>query len=198
MYIKHARGITFIEVLVWVTVFTFAMLAITSTLITFYRSNAYTIEQGLAVESARRGMARTVREMREIQYASNGAYPIVSIAQDSFTFYSDVDSDTAIERVRYVVEGTDFVRYVLDPTGDPLAYTGTETSSVVSDEVRNLGNNITTFTYYDTDGAVITDYSRAVYVRFVRLDLVVNVNPNRLPNELTLRSSATLRNLIER
>lgn len=189
---------TFIEVLVWVSVFTFAMVAVTSTLITFYRSNAYTIEQGQAVESARRGMSRTVREMREVQSGSNGAYPIVAIDRHSFTFYSDVDNDTAIERVRYVVEGTDFKRYVLEPTGDPLGYTGVETSSVVSDEVRNIDNSITTFTYYDEDGVEITEYSRVAYVRFVRLDLVVNVNPDRLPNELTLRSSAALRNLIQR
>jgi len=90
------------------------------------------------------------------------------------------------------------VRYVLEPSGDPLVYTDAETSSVVSNQVRNVANSITTFTYYDEDGILITDYARAADVRFVRLDLVVNVNPNRLPNELTLRSSATLRNLIDR
>lgn len=174
------------------------MLAITSALISFYRANAYTIEQGQAVESARRGLDRTIREVREAQYASNGAYPIVGIGANSFTFYADIDNASLIEQVRYTVVGTNFTRFVLKPTGDPAQYTGTETSSVVSDQVRNLANGITTFTYYDEDGVQITDLTKVGDVRFVKLDLVVNVNPNRLPNELTLRSSAALRNLIGR
>lgn len=194
-YLTKQRGMTFLEVIVWVSVFTLAMLAVSSSLISFYRSNAYTIEQGQAVENARRGITSTIREMRELQTASNGAYPIVSIGQNAFEFYSDVDSDPYIERVRYEVVGTEFVRFVLDPTGEPLSYNGSEVSSVVSEEVRNIANSIITFTYYDTNGAEVTDFERVQDVRFVRLDLVVNVNPNRLPNELTLRSSAALRNL---
>lgn len=193
---RSQRGMTFIEALVWIAIFTFAMLAVTTTLISFYRSNAYTIEQAQAVESARRGIASAIREMRETQFASDGAYPIVSIATSSLMFYANTDADADIERVRYSVVGTDFMRFVLQPSGSPLAYTGEETSSVVSDQVRNIANNIVTFTYHDEDGAEILDYARAQDVRFVRLDLVVNVNPDRLPNELTLRSSAALRNLI--
>jgi len=191
-------GMTLLEVLVWVSIFAFAMLALTSTMLAIYRSNGYTIEQGQAVESARRGIESSVREIREAQYAGNGAYPIVAIGPNSFTFYADVDSDSSVERVRYEVVGTNFVRSVLQPTGDPVTYSGVETSTNVSDQVRNLANNVTTFTYYDTNGAQIMDYTRTRDVRFVRMDLVVNVNPNRLPNELTLRSSAALRNLIGR
>jgi hypothetical protein len=191
-------GLSLLETLVWVAVFTIAMLAVSSTMLTLYRANAYTIEQGQAVESASKGIEIGIREMREAQYASDGSYPIVAIGPNSFTFYADVDNDPLIERVRYTIVGTNFVRYVLNPTGDPATYSGTEVSSVVSDQVRNLANNVMTFTYYDANGTQIVDYTRTRDVRFVRLDLVVNVNPNRLPNELTLRSSAALRNLVGR
>jgi hypothetical protein len=195
---NRQAGLSLLETVVWIGVFTMAMTAITSTLLSLYRSNAYTVEQGQAVDSARKGIASAVREMREAQYGGDGSYPIVSIGPNSFEFYADVDNDAAIERVRYEVVGTNFVRSVLQSSGDPIVYTGTETQSTVSDQVRNLANNVTTFTYYDTNGAQITDYTKTRDVRFVRLDLVVNINPNRLPNELTLRSSAALRNLIGR
>lgn len=192
------RGMTMLEVLVWVSIFSFAMLAVTSTMLALYRSNAYTIEQGQAVESARRGIESSVREIREAQYAGDGAYPIVAIGPNNLTFYADIDNDSSIERIRYEVVGTNFVRSALNPSGDPIVYTGAETLTNVSTQVRNLANNVTTFTYYDTNGVQISDYTKTRDVRFIRMDLVVNVNPNRLPNELTLRSSAALRNLIGR
>lgn len=189
---------TLIEAIVWVAIFTFAMLAITTTLLTFYRANGYTLEQAQAVDSSRRGIQQMVKEIREAQYASNGAYPIVSIGSDSFEFYADVNNDSYIEQVKYELVGTNLVRSVVSPSGSPLAYTGTAASSTVSDSVRNLTQGVTTFTYYDTNGNQITDYTKTSDVRFVRVDLVVNVDPNRAPHDLTLRSSAALRNLIAR
>ncbi|HET8581374.1 MAG TPA: hypothetical protein VFL98_02820 [Candidatus Paceibacterota bacterium] len=189
---------TFIEAIVWVAIFTMAMVAITETLISFYRANAYTLEQGAAVESARAGITATVKEIREAQYGSDGAYPIVSIAPDSFSFYSDVNDDPYVEEVTYTLDGTNFVRGVLSPSGDPLAYAGTAATSTVSDNVRNAAQGVNVFTYYDKNGNVITDYSKTTDVRYVVIDLVVNVNPSRAPHDLTLESSAALRNLVAR
>lgn len=186
---------TLIEAIVWIVVFLAAVWAIVGSILSFYRANTYTLEQAEAVSEARRGIERTVAVIREVNYSSEGAYPIIAMATSSLSFYADIDTDPLVERVRYFVEGTAFKRGVVDPSGDPPTYTAPETVTTVSNFVRNISQGTTTFRFFDSAGAPISDMSKVTDVRFVRLDLVVNVNPFRLPNELTLRSSATLRNL---
>lgn len=188
-------GMTFIEVLVSIAVFVFAILAIVSSILYFYRTNTYAIEQASAVSSAQRSIESVVKAMREAAYASNGAYPIVSLGPNDFTFYADIDSDPLIERVRYYLQGTSLYRDVTDPSGDPPVYGAAQTTSVISETVRNLEQGITMFEYYDTSGALMNNYAQIANVRFIAMNIVVNVDPNRLPNQLTLRSTAALRNL---
>jgi len=194
-YFCPCRGLTLIETMVWISMFTFAMIALVSALLSFYRSNTYTIEQAQATASAQRGVARMVETLREATLASDGAYPVVSIGTDEITLYSDIDDDPLIERVRFFIQGTELRQATLEPSGSPLAYTGSDVESVVSHDVRNGVAGIVTFRYFDAGGNEITEFSDVSGVRFITIDLVVNVNPDRLPNELTLRSSATLRNL---
>lgn len=167
------------------------------TILYFYRTNTYTIDQASAVTSAQRGMEKMIRVLREAAYASNGAYPIVSIAAHDIVFYADSDNDAFIERLHYSVVSTNLREGLLDPTGDPPVYTGSESTATLSDFVHNLdvGNGTTTFAYYDKNGTLITDYSKVADVRFVTVNIIVNVDPVRLPNQIMLRSSAALRNL---
>ena len=189
-------GFTFIEVLVWISVFTLAMLAIVSTLLSFYQTNRYTLEQAEAVTSAQRALDQTVRTIREGAYSSQGAFPIHSIAANDFIFYADIDSDPLIERVHYYLSGSNLMRGILEPTGNPPDYTGTETASVIAQYVRNSTQGISTFRYYGEIGTEIINYANWTSVRFVSMNLAVNVNTAALPNQFTLSSSAAIRNLI--
>lgn len=190
------RGMTLIETMVWISVFTLAMLAIVSTLLSFYRTNAYTLEQATAVTSAQRALEQAVRTIREGAYSSQGAFPIVSIATNDFIFYADIDNDALIERVHYYIQGTTLMRGVLDATGNPPDYTGTEAASVVAEYVRNTDQSLSTFRYFDEIGSEITNFTNWTSVRFVTVNLAVNVNVATLPNQFTLSSSAAIRNLI--
>ena len=188
------RGLTFIETLIWVAVFVSTMGAIVVSLLSFYRANTYAIEQAQAVSEARRGIERSVQQIREISFASDGAYPIISIEPNQFYFYSDIDSDPLVERVRIYVEDLYLKQGVTKATGDPLSYSGAETLTTISEDIRNIDQSVTTFRYYGVSGDEVLD-GDVTAVRFVTIDLVVNVSPDKLPNQLTLRSSATLRNL---
>jgi type II secretory pathway pseudopilin PulG len=190
------RGMTLLEVLVWISVFTFAMMAVSSSLITFYRTNSYAIQESSAISSAQLGIDSMVSTIREAAFSSVGAYPIVSMATSSFTFYANVDSDPLIEEVQYYISGNGLYLSVIQPTGDPSVYTGTPSVSLVSDNVQNASQNVNLFTYYDANGAQITDFTKIASVRFVTVNLVTNVDPNRAPTYTTLQSSATLRNLV--
>lgn len=192
------RGLTFIETMVWIALMTAATTALASTILYFYRTNAYSLEQAMAVTSAQRGLEQIVRVVREASFSSQGAYPIVSIAPNDFVFYADVDDDPLIERVHYYLSGTTLMRGILNPTGTPPDYIGTELTETVAEYVRNVSQGVDVFEYYDALGAEIASSSSAyTAVRFVKVNLAVNINTETLPNQLSLYSSAALRNLAE-
>ncbi len=197
LFISHnfSRGMGIVETIVYVGVFLMIMLAIVTSIQYFYRTNNYSIQQASAVTSAQRGIDTMVRELREAAYSSNGAYPIVSFGQNDLRFYANVDTDPLIEEVHYYVQGTSLMRGVIDPSGDPPSYANPEVASAISDNVRNVAHGIPIFTYYDTNGTQITDYTKIGDVRFISASVQVDVDPNRSPTPLTIRSSAALRNL---
>ena len=187
---------TLLETIIWIALFVSAMYAIMTTVLYFYRTNNYALEQATAVASAQHGMDTLVKTLREAAYSSNGAYPIVSMSSSDIVFYSNIDTDPYIEEVHFYITGTTLYEGVIDPSGDPPTYGSTETTYKISDYIHNLDQSVTTFTYYDKNGAKITDMSKIADPRFVTIDLVVNVDPFKLPNQLTLQSSTALRNLI--
>lgn len=189
------RGMTLIEAVVWVAITTSAMLAIVGSVLYFYRTNSYAVEQSAAISSAQRGIESMIKTIREAAYSSDGAWPIITLATSSVSFYADIDTDPFIERVRFFVEGNSIKRGVIDPTGDPPVYTSPEEISVLSDYVRNNEQSVNAFQYYNASGTVMTNLALIAEVRFVEATIVVNINPFRLPNQFTLRSTAAMRNL---
>ena len=192
---RSSRGMTMIESVIWISIFSVVMITLTTSILYFYRTNKYTVEQAGAVSSAQRGIEQLVRTIREAGYSSQGAFPIVSIGTNDFVFYADVDADPLIEKVHYYISGTNLNQGITDATGDPPGYTTAEVVSTLSEYVHNLDQSVSAFRYYDASGVEITDYSNWARVRFVNVSIIVNVDPNKLPNQLTLSSSAAMRNL---
>jgi type II secretory pathway pseudopilin PulG len=192
--IAKKTGITIIETIVYIAVFVVVMGAAAGFIVYFYKTNSYVLEQAFAVREARRGIETMVREIREATYSDTGAYPVIQASDQSFSFYSDIDRDNNVERVRYFLDGTNFMKGETEAVGDPPNYKDeNEITSIVSDNVRNGAAEI--FSYYDASGSQITDLSQVTKIRLVRAELIVNVDPNRPPNDFILRSNAQLRNL---
>ncbi|MBI5470646.1 hypothetical protein HY968_05025 [Candidatus Kaiserbacteria bacterium] len=187
---------TFIETVVWIAVYTAAMIALATSVLYFYRTASYSIEQASAVASAQHGIDVMVRSIREASYASNGAYPIVSMSSNDLVFYANIrKNDPLVQRIHYYVVGTTIMQGVLEPSGDPPIYSGSEDVTIVAPYVQNIAVSTTTFTYYDSSGLKISDYAKIASVRFISVNVVVDINPNNQPVQLTLRSSTALRNL---
>lgn len=197
MFHYHKRkGMSLLEMIVYIAVFAFVMLAITNAMIGFYQANRYTLEQMSQLDSARKGLNSMIFSLREAAYSESGAYPLEVVEGNSLTFYSDVDNDGTIERVRYFLTGNDFQRGVIKPVGIPALYNpGNETVTNVAKYVRNAELGVNVFTYFDTAGSQMTAPFILINIRWIQIKLIVNVNPATMPNEFTLRSSATLRNL---
>lgn len=192
----NQRGYTLIEALIVVALTSIVSVAMAAGINWLYRANAFGIEQSFAIKDARRGAELMIRELREVTTASDGSYALETIDPYSITFFADVTGDARIERVRYYIDNEVLNRGVIEPTGSPYAYNaGDEVVTIAADNVRNevLGTNM--LTYYDSSGTVITDMSDLLSVRFVTVDMNVNINPTRLPNDFIIHSSASLRNL---
>ncbi len=187
---------TLIETVIWVAIYTAAMIALCTSVLYFYRTAGYAIEQASAVASAQHGIDTMVKTIREASYASNGAYPIVSMSSNDIVFYANVNrNDPLVQRIHYFVQGTSIMQGMLEPAGDPPTYSGAEDVTLIAPYVRNIAIATTTFTYYDSNGAQILDYTKVGSVRFISANIVVDINPTNQPTQLMLRSSTALRNL---
>lgn len=189
------RGFTMIDVVVWVSIFLISIMALVSSVVYFYRTNRFAVDQASSIASAQRGIDTMVRVMREAAYSTNGAYPVISFSANSFSFYADLTNDGYAEQIRFFLESNQLKRGVVSPAiGSQTPYSGAETISVISSYVRNDAST-PLFQYYDAAGVAITNYSAIASVRFVVATLVADVDPLRTPTLLTFRSSATLRNV---
>ena len=95
------KSFTLIETIVTIFIFTLAMGAMTGFIVMAYRTQSYTWQQSIAIDEARRGIETMVKEIREAREGDDGSYPIELAGDKEFVFYSDIDEDGKVERVRY-------------------------------------------------------------------------------------------------
>jgi type II secretory pathway pseudopilin PulG len=192
------RGLTLIETAVWIAIFASTMVLLAESLLSFYKTNRYTLQQATAISSAQQSMDTVVRALRTASYSNSGAYPIISIAPNQVSFFANVvKNDPLIQQVRFFVQGNSLFEGIIEPTGNPLAYASTsEIVTSLSNYVQNISAGTSTFFYYDQSGNPISNYTNFNNARFVTVNLIVDVSTTSSPTQLTLISSAALRNLV--
>lgn len=193
-YISRS-GFTLLETLIFTGVFVLVLSAIVVSLSYTYRAGRFVYEQADASNEVRKGVGLLVRTIRESAYADNGAFPVVSMNASEIVLYSDNDNDGSAEKIRFTLADVALVRGVVLASGSPPQYTAQESVSTVSQFVRNGNIGVPLFTYYDEDGVEITDYARVADVASVLIRLVVNLYPERAPEDYEIRSRATFRNV---
>jgi len=191
-------GLTLVEALVVVALFTLLMGVIMMSVVHFYSFNAYTLAQAYQVQDARRGLERLVRDVREMTFADDGTFPLARMEEHLVGFYSDIDRDDSVEYVEYEVDGLLLEKRVYNATGSPPVYnTSPDEMYTLSEHVQNSIQDVSTFRYYDAYGALATATSTVTDIRYIEAEIIVNIDPVRDPGEFTLKSSAALRNLTE-
>lgn len=196
---SRLAGFTLIESIVTIAIFLVLILVVTNFIYMLYRTQGYTFEQSQAINEARKGIETMVKEIREAQMAENGAYVIEGVDDYEFIFYSDINKDLSIEKVRYFIDGTDFKKGVTEPTpvnqlSDlPAKYLPEdEQISVLSHFVRN---SPPVFHYYDGNGNELPAPARKKDTKLMKVFLVINVNPSRAPDDFVLESEVQIRNI---
>lgn len=198
-YKRTQVGMTLIETLIALGIFSLLVVAIgTFARDTFFFNDV--IQIGLNnVTEARKVLRPFANEVRGAQPSNLGAFAIAQAATSSFAFYSDIDADGVRERVRYFVEGDEFKKGIIEPTGSPLTYN--PANETVIKVIRDVVPTPYIFSYYDTNYAgstttpALADPITPTDVRLVRVDLTVDANPNRAPSLMTVTTQVTVRNL---
>jgi len=95
------KGFTLIETMVAIVVFALTMGVITAFIISSYRNYGYTKDQSVAINEARKGIEIMVKEIRQARQGEDGSYSIEKADDKELIFYSDIDNDGKVERVRY-------------------------------------------------------------------------------------------------
>ena len=191
------RAFTLVETIVVIAATALICVTLGTLLAYFYKTNAYTLEQSTAVGQARKGIEDAMRYLREASYGSDGSYPIASVATSSITFYANVNNDSVIERVTYVLLNGTLYRTIAEPSGNPLSYVGATiaTTTVATSVINSTSTPV--FTYFDDTGAQLSVPVNIADISSVETTVIVDVNVNRAPVAFTLSGGATLRNLRE-
>ena len=189
------RAFTLIETIIVVAMTALILSTLGMLLSYFYKTNAYTLEQSTAVGQARRGVENAVKYMREASYGSDGSYPIGSAATSSVTFFANVDTDTAIERVTYTLINGTLYRAIAKPTGSPLSYSNANVATTTIAASVTNGAAMPVFRYFNASGSELAAPIDVSQIASIKTTIVVDVNINRAPVAFTLSGGATLRNL---
>lgn len=194
------RGFTLVETLIVISLFTLLVFSVTYTVAQIYKMNSATIEQANEIEYARRGLLTWVRDAREMTFAADGAFPLVLASSHSMGFYSDIDKDQSVEYVEYVLATTTLRKFTYEATGIPAVYSTTTPTKteIISEYIQNLSQSQVTFRYYDVNGVLINNpQARISDIRYLTMNIIVNIDPARSPGEFMLQGGATPRNLKE-
>lgn len=190
-------GFTVVELLVAMAVFFVVIGVVSAFLVSTVSTGGLLTRQVVALQDGRRALEAFAREFREATTSSIGSYAIESATPTSFVFYANVDGDSYRERVRYFLDGTNLKKGVTKPSGTPLAYRPeTETVQVL---VSSVVAGSALFAYYDgsytgTQSALVPPVG-PTQVRYVSFTLVIDEQPNVPPDPLTLKITASPRNL---
>ncbi|HBE90743.1 MAG TPA: hypothetical protein DDW41_06065 [Candidatus Andersenbacteria bacterium] len=194
---SRQRGLTIMEILVVVSISSIVLMALLRFLVAGYPLSKTMVLQQRSTETARVNLKRIVKSLREARHSDTGAYPLVATEPQRIVYYANVDSDPATEKVRLELSGSDLVRGVTKPTGDPLIYDqNNEVTAVIIATVRNGTEKV--FSYYtgefpvDTGELTPTDLTEVKYIAF---SLLIDADPAVEPPAIQVKSQVQLRNL---
>ncbi|KKT46606.1 MAG: hypothetical protein UW39_C0019G0002 [Parcubacteria group bacterium GW2011_GWC2_44_17] len=151
---KNLRdGFTLVELLVVIGIITVVGVSLSTVLTAGLKQQFFLNGHNESVEDARKAMRKMVAEIRETQDSDNGAYAVANGDAYELIFYSDIDTDIGVERVRYISDNSGLKKGVVEPSGaNPVVYNlGSETITLLSPHVVNSEDGIPLFKYYTKD-----------------------------------------------
>lgn len=196
--LKKQSGFSVIELLITVFVFTMLSMAVYTLFRSISSSNRVLSASITAQDEARKVLKPLVGEVRDATTSSTGTYAIQTATNTEFTFFSNIDTDTQVERIRYFLDGTILKKGVIHPSGSPLAYdTNTE---IVTEVIHHMANGATPiFSYYDKNytgtQAALSTPVLVSSIRLVKIYVIIDPLGASSPSPTIMTTQVQLRNL---
>lgn len=166
----------------------------------FSRSQTQAWQSYINIEEANRAAMTFAREIRNANESTIGSYPLVEAEDQHIIFYSDIDYDGTVERVRYTLSGSQLIKGIIKPTGEPAVYDiNTETESIITEYARNGSDPL--FYYYnsewpqDTTNNPLPTGERISGTRIVKLDIIINSNEDDPSSNYIIETETLIRML---
>lgn len=191
------KGITLLEIVVVLALLFLIGGAVVEVFISSLKSTNIIFDSLSAQGEGRRTLQDFVNETRSANFSSIGSYPLSRASSTEIVFFTNLDGDSYMERVRYFLHNKQLVKGIIKPSGSPLQYLPqNETTSTVANYVVNTTTPV--FYFYDQNysGPTTTPLSQPVNitdVRVVSMNLIIDKNPILSPNTLNLRVYSDIR-----
>ncbi len=201
---KKIKGLTLIEMLMAIGIFTMGIAGFTLLFLKTWESNSLILETGKSSMTASQGMNKMVEYIRKAKQADDGAYPLKLADENELILYSDYDSDGKTERLHFYKSGTDILMGVTDPTETlPKTYPSDDQQiiTIISDVINDISKPI--FSYYNQNYPADTENNpldtpvidKLSGIRLLKIYLEINSNPSHNPNNIKMESFVEIRNL---
>ncbi len=191
------RGISLLEMIIAISIFSFVIMGISALYLTSRKYQDIIWEQLKTQNEGRKVVQDFVNELRVALPSSIGAYSIASASSTQIVFYTNLDSDTLMERVRYFFVTSTLKKGVIKPTGNPLVYNSANEKIV--DVAHDTETSTSKFTYYGSNftgtEAPLSSPIDVTKIRVVGIALTMEENPNASPVPFSIESKVMVRNL---
>lgn len=196
---NYKKGFTLAEIVVVVGITGLIMMAIASFQVGIINNNKYSQDSLSSAQDARTILRTMVKELRSTSTSNNGSYPVILAATNTVSFYSDTDGNGTKEQIRYFIASSTLKKGLIIPTGSPLVYNqGSESITTLAYDLRNASTT-PLFEYFDGNYAgtssPMTQPVDVSKVRLVKINLIIDANPNKAPISRVYTSQVSLRNL---
>lgn len=197
MFRLNKNGFTLLELIIVLAIFMMAVFGAVQTFMVSFKASRNVNDQLLAQKQGRRAVQDFINEVRAASYSSVGGYPLQKASSTEVIFYSNIDEDNYIERIRYYLADKKLVKGITKPSGSPLVYTG-ETTSTIVEGIYNLSMPV--FYYYDQyyngiSSTAMTYPVNLTNVKVLKMNLKIDHNPAESPTSLSVQGEAEMRNL---
>ncbi|HDS11676.1 MAG TPA: hypothetical protein ENN77_02105 [Candidatus Wirthbacteria bacterium] len=192
-------GLTMVETLVMVAIFGLIVPTIINFIWNGFYMNRIVAGQALNQSIARHAMDRMTGELRDMSIGAGNQYPLQICSPLVIEFYSDLDLDGQIEKVRYFIQDYELKRGVIKPSGTPATYD--PNTEVVSTWITDVLNDSAhpLFEYYGGNyagsGVSLSQPVSCAEVRAVGIWFQIDTVIERQPGPFNLHSMVQLRNL---
>lgn len=148
--LKLKKGMTLIEILVAIAITGFVGLGVVSLQYILSQNQIAITKSYKSVDDANFLVSQLAKEIRSARQSDNGAYLLSFAGDQEIIYYSDINLDGKTEMVRYYLDGTIFIKEIVEPSGYPAFYDLlNKKTHTASENIRN--GTVPIFYYYNED-----------------------------------------------